>query len=113
MWGTEGTADWTDSKRCRTCSRRISIASDPRDTRTKSCDAGTSDFRVVSPARTGKEKKKTRVATAVTCQKTVRATHRVRGLNSFCIDVPLSTDEKVTLINRRSFNESLNAEDLT
>lgn len=56
MYYIEETADWTDSKHCLTSSPRIPIAPDPHDTRTKSCDAGNRDFRVVSPARAGKER---------------------------------------------------------
>lgn len=54
MYYIEETADWTDSKHCLTSSLRIPIAPDPHDTRTKSCDAGNRDFRVVSPARAEK-----------------------------------------------------------
>lgn len=56
LYYIEETADWTDSKHCLTSSPRIPIAPDPHDTRTKSCDAGNRDFRVVSPARAGKER---------------------------------------------------------
>lgn len=54
LYYIEETADWTDSKHCLTSSPRIPIAPDPHDTRTKSCDAGNRDFRVVSQARAEK-----------------------------------------------------------
>lgn len=113
MCYTQETADWARNKHCRTSSRRTPIAPDLYDTRTKSCDAGNRDFRVVSPARTEKGRVHARSVQHLSNKKkeesgreekkrTARAAD-LEELNSSRTYQRLRMDEKLSSINQGSF----------